>query len=595
MSLNDLLLVMQSFFFGEVSLLGVAALRICIALVVLVDVITISTQRHLWYSPDGVLPEQRWRAIVRHRYLSLFHFLPPSRRTTDAMIVLTAVAAVAVGLGVALPYCTLALFVLLTSLHHRNFHILYGGDSVLRLMLFLLCFAPVDGLTIEHYLCHRAWSLEATGVAWPLRLMQIQLCIIYWYALIHKTNKPSWQGGTALYYPLNNFAFRHMPLPAFCRTPMFSRIATPCVVLTEALLPIAAWFEETRLAAVGLGVAFHIALGYSLSLHLFGPIMMACWLVFLSPTTSMTQGDFAATDIGAVLLISGFIGFSVFWDDPHRGYVHYWLQRYGRRLVQTLGLHHSWPLFAGDPPARAWGRVEVVVHVRGRTIGLDWRFGHLVERGGEILAPRFQHRFRKFEEALTKGHPLLRRAFLAHVREQIVQRYGEPDAVAVFKSFHPSVPFEGSPTSPDIRMTLLSSDGTPAPTWAGQETDWWCYAWNLARAGQSLPDVAEIALVAAVELCGSGRDPTPALVRLKWVTDRAPAALRSDTRDPLHGLVQSRLHGAERGRYTALITMLTLGHVDEQTAAWWSSMPSTPLWEPWLSEGPSPAIERNFP
>jgi hypothetical protein len=128
------------------------------------------------------------------------------------------------------------------------------------------------------------WLSRTTGLAtWALTL---QICFVYWFAALLKSD-PLWtQNGNALFYALNIEHFttplglylRHFPdllRTVTLATPWFELIA-PC------LLFIPFYRDSCRLAAVTLFVGFHlIGMEALLRIGLFPWVCATAWLVFI--------------------------------------------------------------------------------------------------------------------------------------------------------------------------------------------------------------------------------------------------------------------------------------------------------------------------
>jgi hypothetical protein len=186
----------------------------------------------------------------------------------------------------------------LLSFHNRNVQILDGEDFVFRLIAIFLVLMP----------CGAAWSIDAwivfglrrwwTGAApttsylrpaWGLRLLQIQMAVIFFSAGLYKLGTEAWFDGTAIYYVarLDDY-FGKFPVPTWLfDTPWTVWLMTWGVVLGELLVPVFVWFRETRRLALLVAVLFHLSNEWTMHLFLFHWIMLVGWISFLQP------GDFA--------------------------------------------------------------------------------------------------------------------------------------------------------------------------------------------------------------------------------------------------------------------------------------------------------------
>src|ERR1700733_8242930 len=127
-----------------------AALRIvmgCFALLTLVGLFPDST---FHFSDDGWFPVRIAIEMTDKRCWTILHAITSSWGVGLFFLVLIA-SAICMIVGYRSRLSTFICFVGFASLRCRNWFITYGGDDVLRLMLFYLAMAPVGA----------AWSIDA--------------------------------------------------------------------------------------------------------------------------------------------------------------------------------------------------------------------------------------------------------------------------------------------------------------------------------------------------------------------------------------------------------------------------------------------------
>jgi hypothetical protein len=165
------------FFFAEVSTVPLSTLRILLGVVMLADFAGLWRERHTWLGNQGPLTHECWLRISESR-LSIFRFMGSRTWIVNIVCVVHGMLAVAVVTGMGTVVTLPLLFISLISIHHRNPFILYGGDTVVRLLLFLLCLglgSAGSSLSFDHWIKHHDLGMETTTPAWPLRLVQLQM------------------------------------------------------------------------------------------------------------------------------------------------------------------------------------------------------------------------------------------------------------------------------------------------------------------------------------------------------------------------------------------------------------------------------------
>ncbi|MCC6510406.1 MAG: HTTM domain-containing protein [Pirellulaceae bacterium] len=183
----------------------------------------------------------------------------------------------------------LGIFFWLVSFQHRNPLISDGEDTLFRWFAFLMIFLPLD--------C--GWSLwrryrQRVGVpireytsadAWALRLMQVQMSVIYASAAYNKLLGETWRDGTALYFvSYMNDHFGRLPLSTMLFDSLWLvRAQTWSVLAIEGLLPVALWIPRLRPWAIAVGITLHLGIELTMHLFLFEWIMILGLASFIQP------------------------------------------------------------------------------------------------------------------------------------------------------------------------------------------------------------------------------------------------------------------------------------------------------------------------
>lgn len=161
---------------------------------------------------------------------------------------------------------TIVAFILVESFYRYSPIFYTGGDTVVRVFLFLGMFSRWgEAYSVDSWLRRRKAVLKggATRVpplrtvpAWPFRLMMLQLCIIYCATGILKSGS-TWKDGTALFYALNLDHFYRYPMTGVVTAAHWSLILPNTAIFVrwwEVLFPVVGVgaalnaFERERLA-----------------------------------------------------------------------------------------------------------------------------------------------------------------------------------------------------------------------------------------------------------------------------------------------------------------------------------------------------------
>ena len=270
------------FLFDERDARDLAAMRIALGLILLVWWVELTPDLTFWFSAAGPvdleLLDTNWTV---HRS----HFLD-GLETRELQLVhgVGLIAILAFTAGFATPLMNLVVLFLLAAYWHRSPWIQNGGDRLLRIFVFYMLFTDSG----------RAWSVDArlrglrdaTAPVFSMRLIQLQLLVMYTYTGIAKFGGHTWLDGTAIYYSLSDIGYARWPhlLDAALASPAVqavSRVMTWITLAWEALwAPLVLW-RRTRTATLILGVALHLGIYGLIAVGIFSWSTLWGYLAFL--------------------------------------------------------------------------------------------------------------------------------------------------------------------------------------------------------------------------------------------------------------------------------------------------------------------------
>ena len=249
----------------------------------------------MWLGDDGVLPPHVHREMIGDTRISIFMLTGYS----DLAIGLIRGLSLAGGLGLVLgvfPRCAAACVWLATvSYAWRNMDILHSGDNLIRIGTFFLIFARSgEALALPRAVSRRLFPQAASDPvasyepvpAWPQRILQLQLCILYLTAGIWKAMGPTWRNGTAVGLVLQLGEFQRFPIPDFFLTPLMSQVFTYGTLAFELGFPVLIWIPRLRLPVLLAGLVFHAGLDWVMNVQLFQWQITAYYLLWLKPRRS---------------------------------------------------------------------------------------------------------------------------------------------------------------------------------------------------------------------------------------------------------------------------------------------------------------------
>lgn len=285
MTLRGIANAWNRFFFEPQSPLPVCVYRIIFALVVLADAVLLRGDWMTWFGPRGLVTLQSMQRAEPGTRINLFAFFPQTEFWTNFIFWALVVSAIALCIGLFTRASSIAVFVLLASVHQRNLFITNGGDTLMRACAFFLMFAPAGAaLSVDKWRRMRAGK-EGPEVQprapWAQRMIQIQLALMYFMTFWNKSMGPAWVDGTALYYVYHLDQFRRFPTPGILQDMSVIRLESWGTLLVEFSLGVLVWIKELRYPILVVGLLLHLSLEWSMNVPLFQWIALSAYVTFV--------------------------------------------------------------------------------------------------------------------------------------------------------------------------------------------------------------------------------------------------------------------------------------------------------------------------
>jgi len=263
--------------FDPVDTAPMAALRIACGLLVLGWTLSLLPDAQTFLSHDGLSPTVSggsagwWTLPIASPYGALA-FL--------------AAAAVALTLGWHTRIASVLVAFLLIVLERRNVYVLNSGDQLLRQLSLFLALMPAG----------ETWSLDARRrgsqfrAPWGLRLLQLQISVLYLFSVVAKLGGASWQNGSAVGQALQLGDVLRIVVPhSLANSVTFSAVLTYGSLFAEAFLVVGLWLPKTRWYAMAVGVSIHLGIEATLLIGWFSLTILSCYLAFV-PADVLRRG-----------------------------------------------------------------------------------------------------------------------------------------------------------------------------------------------------------------------------------------------------------------------------------------------------------------
>lgn len=275
--------------------------RIFVALTLLADqLLQYLPALELLFGPDGFAYDSLHDAgLLRSWRWTILVFYTDNLLVVRVLFVLWMAATVAFLLGWHSREANVAVWFLSICFVNRNPHANNGGDDVLTTTLFLLMFMPTGVvLSLDRIRKNRRqrWqpgSVDRPKVApWSVRVLQIQLCVIYCttglakLSGIYLADDCAWWNGTAIYYVLNDITLARvswldLPIPYWATV-----IMTYTSVWWETLFPVLVLSRRLRLWMLLFGVLFHLGIFLAVEVSWFSFYTLALYGAWIERSRS---------------------------------------------------------------------------------------------------------------------------------------------------------------------------------------------------------------------------------------------------------------------------------------------------------------------
>ncbi len=267
-----------------------------------------------FYGPEGVCPEGIADGYLLRtwRWTALFF-------ATDNMLAIYAAfwvwvsATVALLLGWRTRIASIVVWLMTMCFVTRNIDLKNGGDDLLQVVLLLLMVSPcgqvlsldwlrkrrqaqqpaqdqpvsvqpvpVQPVPVQPVQDHpRAGTSGDWMTPWPVRLFQLQLCVVYLTSGVAKLFGRTWWEGTSLHYVLNDvtmtrWSYAQWPIPLWITAPL-----TYFTLIFEVFFPLLVFFPRTRMWTLLAGLCFHLGIYALIEVGWFSFYTMAMYVVWI--------------------------------------------------------------------------------------------------------------------------------------------------------------------------------------------------------------------------------------------------------------------------------------------------------------------------
>jgi hypothetical protein len=272
----------RGFWFRPEPAYTLGLIRIAFGAIAIAWTVSLLPDLNDFFGSGGVLPRQ---PAVPFEW-GVFEFWTDDRALAIGWAVLL-LSAIAMTIGWHSRLAALIVFVLIMSFEFRNSYIFNSGDNLLRVEALFLALSPCGAaLSLDQKRMTGSFWTAQIRAPWLVRLLQIQLSLIYLATFQIRMTGEKWPQGTAMSYALRLEDMLIIPAPQWISTnALLMNIATWGTLVLELLIGVLVWNRRCRPVVLAAGVVLHSIIMITVAVGFFTPAMFVLYLAFMSPET----------------------------------------------------------------------------------------------------------------------------------------------------------------------------------------------------------------------------------------------------------------------------------------------------------------------
>ena len=271
------------FWFAPQATSSLAIFRIAFGALTFVWGLSLLPDFQAFFSPHGVEPVHP--SNQDPGFWGLLN-LTDSYTVAVVLYVVLLAAALCVLVGYRTRVASVLLFLAILSFERRSPSIFNAGDGLIRCLALYLVFAPAGAaLSVDRWrnARDRFWEFPERA-PWALRLVQIQVSVVYLATVWDKLQGEPWRDGTAVSFALRLEDYQRFAVPGdLSHSMLVSGAMTYGTLAAELMLALLIWNRAARPLVLAIGVGLHLGIGFSLRIGFFSETMLTAYLAFLTP------------------------------------------------------------------------------------------------------------------------------------------------------------------------------------------------------------------------------------------------------------------------------------------------------------------------
>lgn len=295
--------VKKTFSFDYRSL---ALYRFLMGFIVMADVVYRWPDLMNFYTDTGLVPRSLFTSEMTMPWSFSLHLANGSYAFAVFMFSLHFIIGLMLVFGYKTRWAMFGAYIMAVSVHNRNWLVNNGGDDVLRSILFLSIFLPLNRcFSIDSALRKESDDKKEVSSTWVYAFF-LQVFVIYFVSYLLK-NHPIWTKDFTAFFYSSRLDIFSTPFGVWLRNfPLLGKFITAYSIYLEMLGPLLLVFSFAfgrfwwviRTLLVVLFCGFHFGIFLTMNIGIFTFICETMWMVFLpGPFWDRISGHFRSKNL----------------------------------------------------------------------------------------------------------------------------------------------------------------------------------------------------------------------------------------------------------------------------------------------------------
>lgn len=264
---------------------ALGAMRILVSLLVLYTHFTWGLQFSTFLGVDGLLPLE-YRALLFESPFAWSHFdWFQNNQLLMTIHILGLIIVSMFTLGLWTNWTAVLTTLLVISYANRATGTLFGLDQISSFLCMYLAIGNCGGAySIDQWIAKRRGAGQGrscTRNRIAIRLIQIHMCVVYFFAATGKLQGTTWFNGEAVWGALASYEYQSVDMSWISNHMWLVAILTLGTLAWELAYPALIWLKLTRPIMLLFAVPIHLGIGICMGMLSFGLVMLAGNLAFV--------------------------------------------------------------------------------------------------------------------------------------------------------------------------------------------------------------------------------------------------------------------------------------------------------------------------